>query len=168
MRIKSQILQHIFILLFIFTLASCQREESSDQLPLQTKQIENFINQSKASTIATEFVFDIKSKNANGTTYSKKEVAEITPIADETKKNVFYIVNYKEGGFAIIAADNRSIPILAFDDNGNPIGAAHYLYYRMNWGWGGQYNNAWYANNNFNPGSNTFNYQKKMIYNIKS
>ncbi|WP_086478480.1 MULTISPECIES: C10 family peptidase [Arenibacter] len=41
-----------------------------------------------------------------------------------------------------------------------------YLYFHMNWGWGG-YENGWYAFNNFNPGNNTFNYKVKMVYNIK-
>lgn len=35
----------------------------------------------------------------------------------------------------------------------------------MNWGWGGQYN-GWYSTGNFNPGSDTFNYNTEMIYNI--
>lgn len=41
-----------------------------------------------------------------------------------------------------------------------------YLYLHMNWGWGG-YENGWYAFNNFNPDTYTFNYQVKMVYNIK-
>lgn len=36
----------------------------------------------------------------------------------------------------------------------------------MNWGWGGQYD-GYYAFNNFNPGSNTFNYKTAMITNIR-
>ncbi|WP_280956312.1 C10 family peptidase [Aequorivita sublithincola] len=74
--------------------------------------------------------------------------------------------NYEDGHMWVCDGFQRSV-VCMYDDDGNPIGAVHYLYYRMNWGWGGTYNNAWYANNNFNPGSNTFNFQKKMIYNIK-
>ncbi|NHN25767.1 hypothetical protein FIA58_008780 [Flavobacterium jejuense] len=40
------------------------------------------------------------------------------------------------------------------------------LKFNMNWGWDGTYN-GWYSFNNFNPGSNTFNYQTGMVYNIK-
>ncbi|MCG2419620.1 C10 family peptidase [Aequorivita sp. F47161] len=74
--------------------------------------------------------------------------------------------NYDDGHMWVCDGFKRS-KICIFDDNGNPIGAVHYLYYRMNWGWGGEYNDAWYANNNFNPSTYTFNFQKKMIYNIK-
>lgn len=40
------------------------------------------------------------------------------------------------------------------------------LYFNMNWGWGGNYN-GYYAYNNFNPGSYTFNYQPGMVVNIR-
>jgi len=42
-----------------------------------------------------------------------------------------------------------------------------YLYLHMNWGWSSNSLNGWYAYNNWNPGSNTFNYKKGMVYNIK-
>lgn len=45
------------------------------------------------------------------------------------------------------------------------------LYLHMNWGWGdsnsGSNLNGWYAFNNWNPGTHTFNYNREMIYNIK-
>jgi hypothetical protein len=41
----------------------------------------------------------------------------------------------------------------------------------MNWGWGrsGVFSNApngWFNENNFNPSNMTYNYNRKMIYNI--
>lgn len=39
-------------------------------------------------------------------------------------------------------------------------------YFRMNWGWDGWFNNAWYYCVDFTPGSNNFNYNNKMIINI--
>lgn len=59
----------------------------------------------------------------------------------------------------------RSSKICMFDSYGNLLGAMSYLFLHMNWGWSGTYN-GWYAFNNFNPGSNTFNYKVKMVYNI--
>lgn len=46
------------------------------------------------------------------------------------------------------------------------VNTVNYLYFNMNWGWDGSYN-GWFAFNNFNPGSWTFNYQTKMVYNIR-
>lgn len=42
-----------------------------------------------------------------------------------------------------------------------------YLYLHMNWGWGKNGNNGWFAFNNWNPGSRTYNNRRKMIFNIK-
>ncbi len=43
-------------------------------------------------------------------------------------------------------------------------GTTH-LFLNMNWGWGGT-DNGYYAFNNFNPGSHTFNDSRRMIYNL--
>lgn len=53
------------------------------------------------------------------------------------------------------------------DDYGNCTGGGvtYYPILHMNWGWDGQYN-GYYSVSNFNPGSNTFNYQNQMLYNI--
>lgn len=40
-----------------------------------------------------------------------------------------------------------------------------YLYFHMNWGWTNGSLNGWFAFDNFNP-NNTYNSNKKMIYNI--
>ena len=40
-----------------------------------------------------------------------------------------------------------------------------YLYFHMNWGWGG-FEDGWYSYNNFNPSTFTFNYDVNMVYNI--
>lgn len=41
-----------------------------------------------------------------------------------------------------------------------------YLYLHMNWGWSGSLN-GYFSFNNWNPGDNTFNYKRGMVYNIK-
>ncbi len=55
-----------------------------------------------------------------------------------------------------------------YQDGGNLYSTPYigYLYLHMNWGWGGSYN-GFYAFNNFNPGSHTFNYKTRQIVNIK-
>ncbi len=39
-----------------------------------------------------------------------------------------------------------------------------YLFFYMNWGWGGSYN-GWFGSD-WSPGTNSYNYQKKMIYKL--
>ncbi|PXV64159.1 Spi protease inhibitor [Dysgonomonas alginatilytica] len=40
------------------------------------------------------------------------------------------------------------------------------LYLHMNWGWAGQ-EDGWYACNDWSPGSDSYNYMPKMVYNIR-
>ena len=46
-----------------------------------------------------------------------KKVKEITAIHDVNQLIAYYIINYENGGFAILSADKRFIPLLAFSDN---------------------------------------------------
>jgi len=51
-------------------------------------------------------------------------------------------------------------------DYGNVIGAYDYLYFHMNWGWGNNF--SWCGLNNFTaPNGNTYNYHRKIVYNIE-
>ncbi|WP_242085480.1 C10 family peptidase [Aestuariivivens sediminis] len=72
--------------------------------------------------------------------------------------------NYAHGHMWVCDGFRRN-KICMFDDYGNLIGSIGYLYFHMNWGWGGD-ENGWYAFNNFNPGDSSYNYEVKMIYNI--
>ena len=47
-----------------------------------------------------------------------KEILEKKSVGDESEHPLFYIINFKEGGFAIIAGDKRSLPILAYSKIG--------------------------------------------------
>ncbi len=45
-------------------------------------------------------------------------------------------------------------------------GIANSIVVHMNWGWWGGQSNGWYGYNDFTPGDYSFNYAKKMVYNI--
>jgi hypothetical protein len=47
---------------------------------------------------------------------SKKEVESILEVPDENNIAAYYIINYKEGGFVILAGDKRLEPVLAFSE----------------------------------------------------
>ncbi|NME66735.1 C10 family peptidase [Flammeovirga aprica] len=48
---------------------------------------------------------------------------------------------------------------------------ASYLYLHMNWSWNDSEKyrllNGWYSFNNWNPGDDSYNHKREMIYNIK-
>lgn len=66
----------------------------------------------------------------------KKDVESITNVPDENNETAYYVINYKGGGFIILAGDKRSEPILAFSETnkfdinseGFPSGLVSWLY----------------------------------------
>jgi len=72
--------------------------------------------------------------------------------------------NMYTGGHAWVCDGYQQIDIRYMDENNNCQGWG-YLYLHMNWGWGG-YCNGWYNAHNFNPSTYTFNFQRKIVYNI--
>lgn len=51
--------------------------------------------------------------------YGKRQVHDSLTLYDKHKTPYFYVFNYKLGGYAIISADRRLLPILAYVDSGN-------------------------------------------------
>jgi Peptidase C10 family/Spi protease inhibitor len=66
---------------------------------------------------------------------SKRKIKNMKNIPDEEGKDVFYVINYEEGGFIIMSADKRTKPVLAhsltgefkFDSKIYPQGLASWL-----------------------------------------
>ena len=53
-----------------------------------------------------------------GPSKKKKTIKKSKKIKDaKTKEDLLHIVTYNEGGFLIVAADYRSMPILAYSEN---------------------------------------------------
>ncbi len=74
--------------------------------------------------------------------------------------------DYTDGHMWVCDGFRRSEHCI-FDDHGNLITKIGRLSLHMNWGWVNGQHNGWYSFDNFNPGDFTFNYQVKMVYNIK-
>ena len=114
MKHTKHVLHWTFIVLFTFTFFSCQQEDKTNLLPNQKK--ENFITQEKAVEISNRLTFDNQSKNA--TSSIEKQTSEILPVSDEKNETVYYVINYQDGGFVLMAADDRYEPILSYSDDG--------------------------------------------------
>ena len=105
------------LLLGIF-MFSCSEDEKFE-IETSTQQVKNFVGLDEVSNIASVIQYPLSSnpKNAkfkrHGVTRTK-EVENITKVPDENGNTSYYIINYKNGGFVLIAADNRADPILAF------------------------------------------------------
>lgn len=82
---------------------------------------EPFVIESEAIKIAENLNFSpmnidkaAKINPKNKVQNSPREVKSILGVPDENNIAAFYIINYKNGGFVILAGDKRSKPILAF------------------------------------------------------
>lgn len=97
----------IFIVGSIFIFSACENES----IP----KTENNIAQKAAIEIAKGlFKRNVMNKGIDIT----KTIKDTTTYKTESNENAFYAINYNEGGFVIIAADNRISPILAYSDEG--------------------------------------------------
>ncbi|WP_324292971.1 Spi family protease inhibitor [Marinifilum fragile] len=104
------------LILISFFFAACSNDDLNHQQPKEEDP--HFINDQIAEKIAINLNTDLL-KAKNSTLSTTNEITEITPIEDENCEPLFYIINYKNGGFVVISADNRTTPILAFSDYNN-------------------------------------------------
>ncbi|WBX73305.1 C10 family peptidase [Tenacibaculum pacificus] len=105
---KLSILLKLTLLILTFIISSCSKQ---DDLNLKNSTTpKSFISLSKAKDIASKLNFS-KGKN--------KIIETITPVKSNKNITSFYVVNYKNGGFVLLAADNKSEPILAYSEKNN-------------------------------------------------
>lgn len=111
---------HIRLLLMLISLLALSCQDENENFQPQEQQIDNFVSQELARQISNNVIFknkELKNNNLLGKSSSIKKVDNVFPVIDENEKIIFYIINYQKGGFIILSADKRSIPILAFSES---------------------------------------------------
>lgn len=111
---KLNLLKKFTFAFFSLLFLSCSEDIDLTVQNASEKTDDYFITSEKATDVAVNY---FKILNNTNKTLQTKTVKKTTPIKDENDSTVYYIINYKEGGFMIVAADNRSTPILAFSEN---------------------------------------------------
>lgn len=112
---KNNLLLILLILLF-----SCS-ESNKDSFPSNANLISDslFVDIDEAENLAFMIGMpNARTKSVNGRDFAKT-VKEKLVVPDKAGENAFYIINYQEGGFVILAADKRVDPILALSDEGS-------------------------------------------------
>lgn len=113
------------LMLFLLTLFlfSCNEQEENFGIKQNPLQETNLVSKSSAELIAKNLLFDenlSNSKTAYSKTtvkkFNKKEVETIFEVPDKNNQTAYFIINYKKGGFIILAGDKRAEPILAFSE----------------------------------------------------
>lgn len=126
----TQLFRKILLLGLIIILAeSCKKNEPAS-FQNNEKNV-NFISKTDATKFANSLIF----KDLQGGVL-KKEVKEIREITSKlNNQNDLYVINYKNGGFVVLSADNRSFPIFAvssknefkFNDKNYPAGLVDWM-----------------------------------------
>lgn len=117
-------MKKFFVLLFL-TAFGCHTA-TDNVLPGQpTSGDEHFISAERAIQIAQTAFSPVTFSNARGKAKKVKSQLTIEDADDSTKKTatqpVFYIVNYEEGGYSVISADDRLKPVLAIVEGGPSV-----------------------------------------------
>jgi len=99
-----------FFFLSSILLISCDKQGGENVLQPNSSNV----NQKIALKIAQSF-FKKENKTGKGIN-NTKTIDNIILHKTAKNENAFYVINYKEGGFLIISADNRISPILAFSE----------------------------------------------------
>lgn len=108
----------LFVLL-VFLSTACQENTMRLEEAIVETSSEYSVSQDMAEKVAVNFF------NRNKTVLTKsdysavdKEIEESYPLKDEKSKAYLYVVNYEDGGFALVSSDNRMDPVLAYSDDG--------------------------------------------------
>ena len=99
----------------IIFLVSCSKDDAVNN------EIQNNLNEVPKTTIieiAQNFFKNTGSTNSR-VANSNKTIKDVVEHQTHKNQTAFYVINYNEGGFAVIAADNRMSPILAYSETGN-------------------------------------------------
>lgn len=115
MRPLKQTKRFLFLMLIGLFIFSCNEDEKLD-LNESIIQSENFVTIGEVADISTLIEFPIITTDTKKERTSKN-VESITEVSDELGIIVYYIINYENGGFVIISADNRLDPIFAYSES---------------------------------------------------
>lgn len=116
-----------------YSIFSCNEDEKLD-LNESNIQSENFVTIGEVTDICSIIEYPTTGKSSKKERISK-DIESIAEISDEFGNIVYYIINYENGGFVIISADNRLSPILAYSElntftvnpNDYPLGLVSWL-----------------------------------------
>ena len=102
---------------FIFTLFSYEKPETITTTTA-TINTTNDISQQTAVDAAQSFLAKYHASTTARTQDIVKTIESVYTYKTTDDKNAFYAINYEEGGFTVVSADDRVSPILAFSEEG--------------------------------------------------
>jgi hypothetical protein len=111
----------ILLIAFCFMLWQCSR----DEVPLESSQRTTApyeVTLDEAVAVAEKYALTA-AESSKGARIGSVMAETKETVADEKGKALFHIINFEAGGFVIVSADTRAMPILAYSTSGNRLDA---------------------------------------------
>lgn len=114
-------LKAFWCVLISLTVLGCQKVSVEENIGEIADK--NYITEQIASLNALELSKEIfteansnKNKAASTKSVPSRSISSTHPVKSKNGLNVFYIINFEKGGWAIISADKRTMPLLAYSE----------------------------------------------------
>lgn len=116
----------LFISFFMLLFSCTSNNDETSEAPITHKTQSTAISQSEAIEIAKNAVLSLKKEKTPMYKLSPLKVSSINTTKNQNIKtrsaqdeNFFYIINFEEGGYAVVANDKRATEIYAISDEGS-------------------------------------------------
>ena len=107
----------LFLFAIMVTLVSCETRFESDDVNLSVEEeILHSVSLEQAIDVANNYV--LENDIIIPTRGRALAIEKAYTIKDRGTTPIVHAINYKDGGFALISADNRLTPVLAYSDKG--------------------------------------------------
>lgn len=132
--IKHHLKSTFFLLIGLSFLFSCEKDDVQLNENTEINEVienKHFVSIELAKSISKNIQFK---SDLNRRVNSEKNIEYIFPVVDENNDPVYYIINFSGGGYIILAADQRSIPLLAYSEVNNfPVNLDDYPSELVDW-----------------------------------
>lgn len=119
-RFYQNLTKPVLIFMVMFFMLQCQTDTTEplkdNNSLLKTSSYE--VTLQETQVVAQNF-WRIENENSKARVAKTYDVDKMTTFSGDDQKPLFYAYTYKNGGFIIISADKRTIPVLAFSSNGD-------------------------------------------------
>lgn len=107
-------MRKFYLLLLLIFVIGCQKANFDQDTKPQNEQ--NIVNKQQAEQLLAKVGELSITKSGIDAPYAV--IASMTTVKDEAGNPVYHVVNYNTGGFVILAADDRIVPVLAYSQTG--------------------------------------------------
>lgn len=107
----SQGLKLVALFAMVLSVVCCSKKNVDERVNVP-ESAKNFVSADDARSLLSQ----VGTLTKSGDNSKFAEIETVTQVGDAEGNAVFYAVNYQDGGFILLSADNRIEPVLAFSE----------------------------------------------------